>query len=346
MCVIILKKPGIMIDKDKIEAACDVNPNGFGVAILNDDKSLLMQRSYNPKGNDYKELYDLIEKHKDQQQYIHLRYSTLGAKNLDNCHPFTMCHDKDTGFEVQLMHNGTLNYPGLVVPAGISDTRAFAEGHGKFFTELMYEKYGPDVLNVPEYKVLIDRFLDDKWYFLTYDNLGNYNIQGKDKGTWHNDGAWWSSNTYSFNSRHRESYSYNNYRDNYKNIWPSDSTTKASSTSNVTDITTEAKKSNVPFRTETKPNPTARDTAVVKSLGYALREAHKKGLKECDFTPPDSRPTFMELAGIDSLDPCMVLTEDDIQDMIEENPYIATILIMDLLYERYDQKLKAKVKAA
>lgn len=51
--------------------------------------------------------------------------------------------------------------------------------------------------------------------------------------------------------------------------------------------------------------------------------------------PPSMRDTFVELAGISSLKQAMCLEQEDIQEIVENYPEAATILIMDLLYELY-----------
>lgn len=51
--------------------------------------------------------------------------------------------------------------------------------------------------------------------------------------------------------------------------------------------------------------------------------------------PPSMRDTFVELAGITSLKQAMCLEQEDIQEIVENYPEAAVILIMDLLYELY-----------
>lgn len=354
MCVIILKKPGIKLPYDKIESACEVNKDGFGVSVLQDNKTLMTYRQYNPKGNDPKELADIIDKHIDCQQYIHLRYSTKGDENLENTHPFTLLNDEQNGYEVQFMHNGTLSYHGLTLPKGYSDTRAFAEGDGQRYTKLLYQLFGTNLLNEPDYTDLMARFLEDKWYFLTYDNLGNYKIQGKDAGHWMDDESWWASNTYSFNRTHRQP----QYSSGYSGGWVSDrwqfptgkETGKNTSVPFLPPTTQTGSTSGSPATTPTGTGkPTTAATTKeheAKVIGYAFAEAKRKKLSWASHTPPKERPTFTELAGLSDISDVFVLTEEDIHDMCTELPEATTLLIMDLILELSEYKKKELKEAA
>jgi len=92
MCVIIVRNPGIEIDPEKISSACEVNPHGFGVSIVDRGK-LETIKYFNEKGNDAKELLTILDQEKDNLVFAHLRFSTKGAKNQDNCHPFRIFQD-------------------------------------------------------------------------------------------------------------------------------------------------------------------------------------------------------------------------------------------------------------
>lgn len=365
MCVIILKKPTVVIPFEKIESACDVNADGFGVSVLNDDKTLTTYHSFNPKGNDPKELQEVIEKHNDQQMYIHLRYSTKGEKNKENCHPFTLVSDEEKNFELQLMHNGTLSYHGLTIPTGSSDTRAFVESDGQRFSKIFYNQFGTDLLKSDDYQRFLELMLEDKWYFLTYDNLGNYLIQGKDKGHWHDNDSWWSSNTYSFTRNYRTSnYSNSSYSDGYweKGVYrpypkktqgdnssvpflpaPKTNTTGSNTTSSGT---TDTASKGTQATTTSSTNPNMGKESECRVIGYALSQARQLNLKWLDHTPPKERATFCDMASLHNLEETFVMSEEEIYDLCIELPEAATALIMDLMDELYALKKSEKKVAA
>lgn len=399
MCVIIIKKPSVLIPFDKIDTACHVNNDGWGLSILQPNDKLLSFKKYDPKGNDPQEVYDLMEKHKDYPQYLHLRFTTKGAKTLDNCHPFTLIEEDD--YQLHLMHNGTLSFNKLEIPGDYSDTRAFCEQYAAPAAKAYYGIAGKDLLDNEPFLTLMDHFITSGWYFLLYDNLGNYRVLG-DKGNWFNeehktekaftDGLWWASNTYSFLRNHREptTYSrghyYGGWMDNdewgeYESRTPTrgsdgklrrwDATKKeyviiseggserkeskeeqttnpGPSTVSTLPVVVDQKKegsgvsSVVPFLTTQLERQKAQCTV----LGYALSEARRKGLDWASHTPPQERPTFIDLCDLNSLEEACLLSESDLEELVGEYPEAAVILLMDLLFELYASKRVQKDKAA
>ena len=87
---------------DAKESAKPINGDGFGIAWYNhnvDDKPATY-KSINPAWNDYN-LLNIISKVRAKCFIGHVRASTVGNVNLNNCHPFTY---KD----IVLTHNGTI----------------------------------------------------------------------------------------------------------------------------------------------------------------------------------------------------------------------------------------------
>lgn len=194
MCVIISRNPGIVIEEQKIESACQVNPHGFGISVLDRGKIETI-REYKESGNCSKRVLKILEDAKDQQVYVHLRFSTKGAKNVDNCHPFTLFRGDDN--EYMFMHNGTMYSYGN---DDVSDSREFAEKFLKPLTEAFYAKAGDALFTEPVYKEIVEKYRNSTSVFTLYDAKGNNLMLGS--GVQHE--GWWSSNEYSFNRYHRE----------------------------------------------------------------------------------------------------------------------------------------------
>jgi len=195
MCVIIVKKPGIQLPYDKIAAACKVNPDGWGVTVIKEEE-LLSYKNYDPKGNNVDDVYKVIQTHIDYPQFIHLRFSTKGTKNLENTHPFTVLSKPDC--QVEFMHNGTLSRFG---DSTRSDTREFCETIVSPLLEMFYAQLGKDLLNSPLLSDIMEEY-SGNGYFVLYDNNANYIVAGG-KGYVHD--GWWSSNEYSFQASWRTS---------------------------------------------------------------------------------------------------------------------------------------------
>jgi len=92
MCIIIVKKKGLKVSADVLEASARINPHGLGIVWL-DDYSV----SYH-KSAEYKLL------NTDRPFIAHFRYATVGAVNRSNTHPF-VCGSNTNEL---LMMNGTI----------------------------------------------------------------------------------------------------------------------------------------------------------------------------------------------------------------------------------------------
>lgn len=95
MCVIIVNKDGKKLPHGVVARAMAINPDGFGIAYLDGEKEVI-------KTMDYKQAFDHVQ---SGRPYVaHFRYTTRGATNLSNCHPFP------SGDGV-MFHNGTISVP-------------------------------------------------------------------------------------------------------------------------------------------------------------------------------------------------------------------------------------------
>ena len=86
MCLIIQRKPNFEIPFDKFETAILNNPDGYGLTFVG-DKGLEVLRT--PDTPDPEKLYKFVnEELIDKDLMLHLRFTTAGATNLRNAHPF------------------------------------------------------------------------------------------------------------------------------------------------------------------------------------------------------------------------------------------------------------------
>lgn len=206
MCVIIVREPGIEIDPDKLRSACQVNPHGYGVSVIDRGKIETI-KNLNEKGNNPDELIKIFEDAKDQKIIAHLRYMTKGVKNLENCHPFPLYKEGD--FEALFMHNGTIGQFG---DNDRSDSRHFAEEILGPMTRAFYGIEGANVFNNKTYKEVMEKYRPGGSIFTVYDSEGNVLSLGS--GYQHE--GWWSSNQYSFDRNHRSNSSTNSSTSYYR----------------------------------------------------------------------------------------------------------------------------------
>lgn len=93
MCVIIVNKDGKKLPHGVVARAMAINPDGFGIAYLDGEREII-------KTMDYKDAFDHVQ---SGRPYVaHFRYTTRGATNISNCHPFP------SGDGV-MFHNGTIS---------------------------------------------------------------------------------------------------------------------------------------------------------------------------------------------------------------------------------------------
>lgn len=339
MCVIIKREPKVIIPEEKIISACTVNPDGFGFSVV-DRGRLETIKVHKSGGNDPDEIMRLLEQAEDHLVYLHLRFTTAGKTNEENCHPFQTF--KGDNFEVQFMHNGTLSKFSKGKDDDHSDTWHFNEEILKPTIRAFYEVDGAGVLLNPVVKKILSEFSGTS-VFTLYDNEGNTLLI--ETSACKNHEGWWSSNTYSFDRYHRTGYSTGYYQGNRSCGVPPVVTNRptlapASNHLTTTKTTTAAgaSKNSLSFQ-EQKENECAK-------LGYAIMQTKKHNVSYAKHTPPTERLTFAELAQISSLKNVEVLTEGDLYDLVVELPIAATALLMDLIYELYTKEKAAELAKA
>lgn len=202
MCLIIERQPNFEIPYDKFESAIINNPDGFGLAYP-DDGELRVIRSH--REPDPEKLYRLInEELKEVPLSVHLRFTTAGATNLRNAHPFPILEKNRDGIDLRMAHNGTLNKWKMRANGDDSDTRAFVKGfvrplfkrlaRGMSPEELISDEFVKELLEEQLSAASVLSFIDGNGNTLTCNETGN---GGK------REEGWWYSNTYSFNPKHR-----------------------------------------------------------------------------------------------------------------------------------------------
>lgn len=133
VCDILWLKPGMMPKESDFENIVYNNWHGWGL-VLRDGNGRLEVMKDNPVENDPDELYDLIDRHRDLERFLHLRHATAGEVELDNVHPFEVISTNKG--QLLFMHNGMMseydpkfiqNPEHPAVKGGWSDTKYFQE---------------------------------------------------------------------------------------------------------------------------------------------------------------------------------------------------------------------------
>lgn len=169
MCCIAVLKAGTSIPYEKVENCVYNNPHAFGL-ILKADNKLQVIKKCPQGGNDPKEIFKLLEKHKDVERYLHLRWRTEGPIDLDNTHPFTSYYTDAR--QVYFMHNGTLmdfRPKSTTVYEGgkstvtnheptMSDSRKFNEEILSPLLEVTVGKNGTGDITNPMFQKVIEKF--------------------------------------------------------------------------------------------------------------------------------------------------------------------------------------------
>lgn len=150
MCLIISNPQGVELPEIRLRTAYRNNRDGVGFM-------------WHENGEVYSErgLLTLEEALRFQQMLIgkphsiHFRLRTRGKVNVDSCHPFRVLNRRDHGFDLYMMHNGTI--PGVPDSPTESDSMIFAhslraklgtwENPMDFFEPAVLQKLGSNIGN-------------------------------------------------------------------------------------------------------------------------------------------------------------------------------------------------------
>jgi len=196
MCLLVFMPEGTTASKKSLENAAWYNDDGFGWAIRTPDKILV------GKNMDFEAAYDEFMSARSSYNgdaLFHLRITTQGGTNLDNCHPFYVGKDQLS----VVAHNGML--PVNDDKTGRSDTRIFAES-------LLPKRGGISFLNGEQSLAKLEKWAEgSKLVFLTANPASKwrYVIVGMKDGHWgkdEDDGVWFSNSSYKYSPSKSTSY--------------------------------------------------------------------------------------------------------------------------------------------
>jgi hypothetical protein len=194
MCLLTFIPDGVMPDMEKFRVAAVNNPDGFGFAILGDDRILT---GHSMSFEEAAEQFIDLRSRNSGPALFHFRWATHGSETIDNCHPFFLGQD---GKSV-VAHNGILPVK-ILKGDDRSDTKVFAE-------DIMPAIGGIVALDDDEYfKKLSQWATGSKLAFLTLNDDAKYNwyLVNEQDGHWADD-MWWSNDGYKSVSRYK-SYGY------------------------------------------------------------------------------------------------------------------------------------------
>jgi len=180
MCLLIATTGNARPSKKALRRAAVNNPDGFGWAIIGDGR-IYTFRSMDAEET-IKSYFEVRDEFPNSNSIFHLRITTHGATNIDNCHPFRINDD------VVMGHNGMLP---IKEDAGRSDTRIFAE-------DWLPEFDLADLLDTQDGIADLSKFAGgSKLAFLNTSSLLSKSLYiiNEDLGHWQ-DGVWYSNNSY------------------------------------------------------------------------------------------------------------------------------------------------------
>ena len=180
MCLIIAKQPGSIIETDSIEWGCLLNDDGFGFMYVDED-GLQIEKGYQNYVEFIEAFRKLEEQYPDSPFVLHMRMSTSGNEDYENCHPFKI-HD-----DVGMVHNGIINDYSLKDNA-YSDSFLF----NKYILQTLPEGF---IYNRGINLLLEDYAKDNASKFVLLDSNKTVKIYNESAGAWDN-GVWISSPTW------------------------------------------------------------------------------------------------------------------------------------------------------
>lgn len=378
MCVILEINPGAKLPADKLERACDINPDGYGIAY-SDGRELRIFRSLE-KNTPAKvqQVLDTLTKHR---VFVHLRFATVGAVNLENNHPFVLLQNRRKQAQIGMMHNGTLHRYSPSTDKVLSDTHMFASTMVGPLTERISAFAKSNyVLTDPLFQKIIANEVGLSVLVL-FDKWGHTLKFNEDKGKQFD--GWWASNDYSFNDQHyRSSASTTNTFTNQSStststghgIWRNRAASNDTTTGrnprrtalpwqedtfniNMSSWEQELNQSGnnvLPFATtpphDLKVCPPYCDKGHLRlkyetqAIGQRIKEKHMPTTQTVQELAEGRnlkirRTSFIEQAGLESITQVGNLAADDLEKLMKEYPLAMAQLILDLYGEYITQKV-------
>lgn len=353
MCVIIHRQAGKDVPFEMLKNAVLRNRDGFGLITHLGSGELDVRHEFNPKGNDPEFIQSLMLDAKDYPVSLHLRFSTAGEKSKENCHPFKVGSKDIIGRDVYFFHNGTMSQ--FQTRTGPSDSNLFAQAIVQHAVKMAVDAYGEDWAKSPSLEQILSYYAGTYSVFTLVDSFEGHMVINRDLGKTFD--GWWASNNSYFHAPSTYTYAPATVGGGAKG------TANPPKTSGVTNgaKTTSSSVATTPTASTTKPTdltqcllPWAEDDGdgetQVTEAALLRREAKKiRSFLEL-YTGKDGPSNgfimfksigvekFRELAGIDSLYDLVSLDPDDIDDIVDQFPRMASMLISDLLQELYLSK--------
>lgn len=333
MCVIILKQPGIVIPFAKLESACIVNSDGWGFAIADRGKIEYVRgldKRTNPEG-----IAKILEAANHLPLMLHLRYVTVGERNLDNCHPFSVLNRDEHDVDVAFSHNGTL--------WSYRDKDAKDSDSNNFNQQFVQPLYARTAAYMGTADVLKDEFttrlMEEKAGANSLFGLIDGNGIMAGIGNFHDMEGWWASNTYSFNSNHRTkttetkttttTYGYANspsWYDDYEPNMLDHCPAPTATTTTPTVIEPDDEDDDDDIVTEAELLEQGEGIEAMIAM-----KPEKISLQTARHLMSKTRVKFTDICKIDSIAEICRLDPTDINEIVTCYPEAATLLIQDLL---------------
>lgn len=375
MCVIIHRQAGVEVPYEKLKNAVSRNRDGFGLITHLGSGELDVRHEFDPKGNDPEFIQSLLLDAKDHPVSLHLRYSTAGELSKLNCHPFKVGSKEDIGRDVYFFHNGTISQFSTG-KKGPSDSNLFSKAIVQHAVKMAVDAYGEDWHKSPALSSILEYYAGTYSVFTLVDNYTGNLIINRDLGKEFD--GWWASNNSYFHSP-AVSTTYYSYGGSSKSTAnPPDSKTSCGmrtgttfqTSSTTTTPSSEPAKSNVTALLPWDRSSASQGNEVADKRGKETenmehvteaellsREAKKLKSFLDIYTSKEDGPTngfimfksigsekFRDLAGVYSLRDLVSLDPDDIDDIVDQFPRMASMLICDLLAELYIQEGTATVE--
>lgn len=353
MCVILDIQPGAMIPDDKLEIACDINGDGFGIAYI-ENGSFKVIRSLE-KPNNPKTVKGLLEAAKAHRRFVHLRFATVGGVTLENNHPMVVLGKPDKP-KMLMMHNGTLqSYK--VDKSPVSDTFHFNERLVKPLAERVAAFKKPkDVLGDGIFQYIVEK---ESGYslFLFADVFGNVFKVGE----WVEYDGFSASNKYSFQTTHHRSskavvpytpYRYPEYRrgqrigdTKWTPPWKEVTPERTAVVTSMADWERENRSLNVVASYPHTSNAKAYRKEILQVRKYIAEHKYTEDKMDIIRNLKVKRTNVLQQFGQPDFSFLERLTTDDLQTLITRNPVAMTQCLFELVVSNRELVVKNETQA-
>jgi acyl-CoA hydrolase len=294
MCVILEKIANQEVPYESIVAAAHRNPDGWGVTIP-DGSSIEISRGLAKEPQAAADsVAKILQDHKSDLAYVHFRYKTVGDINVENTQPVSLLK-RASGDACDMTFMHNGTLSDFKLKQGTSDSIVFAETIVEPLIRRSASYMGVErVLEDPLIASVLQHYSDMTSKFVLLDDAGNSLVINRTAGVEMPFG--WASNKYSLDPANVERYKEAQERKNvhYMSQWSA------------------SKKNN---------------------LAFDVEQNKKYDYNNTDCCNPSIRMTVQEVTGLD-LDDFEYLDSDQVRTLVAEEPDLAALLILDLIYDR------------